>query len=70
MKGYYKTLFYSSKSHYVLNHFTLTIQDAEIRHLYNEALGENFDKLFGTTAIIGIIFSLIRVVIYATGDLS
>jgi hypothetical protein len=69
MKLRYKDLFYSPKSHYVLNYATLTIHDSEIRHLYNKALADNFDKLFCTTAVVCVFYTLIRVVVYLIGDL-
>jgi hypothetical protein len=70
MYRFLKRLLYSHKSHYILNHFTLKIHDAEIRLLYNKALGDNFDKLFCTTVIIIVIYTLFRVGIYCSGDLS
>jgi hypothetical protein len=63
-----KNLFYRPKSHYLLNHLTLSIKDAEIHQSYREALGQNFDKLFWTSVIVTLLHAMIRVVSYFASD--
>jgi len=61
-------MFYSSTSHGVLNHLTLHITDADIRKQYNEALAQNYDKLFGSSVAIAILYMLFRVITYFTSE--
>lgn len=60
----YKRLFYSERSYFLMNHYTLRIKDIEIRRHYNEALASNFNQLFKSTLTINIIYAILRVVLF------
>ena len=61
LKNLYKRLFFSAETSYILNNLTLQITDVEINQLYNEALRDNFYKIWKPVTIVALFNLCVRV---------
>jgi hypothetical protein len=61
LKNLYKRLFFSAETSFILNNLTLQITDVEINQLYNEALRDNFYKIWKPVTIVALFNLCVRV---------
>ena len=68
IKKLYTKIAYRKESYYILNHITLSISDPQIVKSFDEALLQNFNKLFKPASIACFIYLLVRIFNYVTTE--